>query len=450
MADFDALVARAHELGLKVIIDQVLSHSSDRHPFFTESRSSRVNDKADWYVWADAKPEGSPPNNWQSIFGGPAWTWDVRRRQYYFHQFLREQPDFNFHNPTVQDWALDTLRFWLDRGVDGFRLDAVNHYVHDALLRDNPPDIREKSGPDYKTFEMQYPVHSKNRPENLAFMERIRDLTDSYDARTLIGEIGEAHHPVERLKDYTGPDRLHQAYHTALMHEAFSPEFLRDQLSKMFADDYDGCPNWAFSSHDVARHVSRWGAHWTDRDRFAKMTCALLLSIHGSVCLYQGEELGLTQTELTYDELVDPEGRTFFPENPGRDGCRTPMPWNADERHAGFSSAETTWLPVKPPQAARAVNTQAKDPDSVLSFYKRMLVLRATSQDLRNGSMAFVDAPPGVLAFRRGDSTICIFNLTDEPSMWNGPTGDDLLVDGWTSADGGSQLAPNGFAILGT
>ncbi len=448
MADFEALVERAHDLGLKVIIDQVLSHSSDRHPFFTESRSSRSNPRADWYVWHDARPEGSPPNNWQSIFGGPAWTWDVRRRQYYFHQFLREQPDFNFHNPEVQDWALDTLRFWLEKGVDGFRLDAVNHYVHDAEFRDNPPDIRPKAGPDYKTFEMQYPIHSKNRPENLAFMERVRALTDRYEARTLIGEIGEAHHPVERLQEYTGPGRLHQAYHTALMHEPYGAAFFRDQLTSMFRDGYEGCPNWAFSSHDVPRHVSRWGAHWRDPEAFAKMTAALLLSIRGSVCLYQGEELGLLQTELAYDELVDPEGRMFFPDHPGRDGARTPMPWEAEARHAGFSAAATTWLPVKAPEAARAVDRQADDPASVLSFYRRMLRLRRERASLIRGGMTFLEAPDEVLAFDRGGDTLCVFNLGTRPAEM--PVAADaapLLAEGTRLAEGRLHLDANGLMI---
>ncbi|WP_422071694.1 alpha-amylase family glycosyl hydrolase [Tranquillimonas rosea] len=451
LADFDALVARAHELGLKVIIDQVLSHSSDRHPFFQESRSSRSNAKADWYVWHDARPEGSPPNNWQSIFGGPAWTWDVRRRQYYFHQFLKEQPDLNFHNPEVQDWALDTLRFWLDRGVDGFRLDAVNHYVHDAELRDNPPDIREKSEPDYKTFEMQYPIHSKNRPENLTFIERVRALTDSYDARTLIGEIGEAHHPVERLQDYTGPGRLHQAYHTALMHKPYGAAFIRSQLEEMFRDGYAGCPNWAFSSHDVPRHVSRWADYAATSEAFAKMTCALLLSLRGSVCLYQGEELGLEQTELDYDELVDPEGKTFYPENPGRDGSRTPMPWTADAPQAGFSEAPTTWLPIKPTQARRAVDRQEGDPESVLSFYKRMIALRRERPALRSGGMRFLDLPPPLLGIRRGDDTLCVFNLDPvaAEAEFSGMGG--ILASEGVTCDGAHiSFAPNGFVIAET
>ncbi|MCE0504978.1 DUF3459 domain-containing protein [Roseivivax sp. GX 12232] len=447
MADFEALVTRAHDLGLKVIIDQVLSHSSDRHPFFTESRASRDNPKADWYVWADAKPEGSPPNNWQSIFGGPAWTWDVRRRQYYFHQFLKEQPDLNFHNPEVQDWALETLAFWLDKGVDGFRLDAVNHYVHDALLRDNPPDFREKTEPDYKTYEMQYPVHSKNRPENLAFMERVRALTDRYEARTLIGEIGEGHFPIERLQEYTGPGRLHQAYHTALMHKPYGAAFFRRQIEAMFADGYAGCPNWAFSSHDVPRHVSRWADHAATPDGFTKMTAALLLSLRGSVCLYQGEELGLAQSELAYDELVDPEGKTFWPDNPGRDGSRTPMPWQADAAQAGFSTSAETWLPVKPPEAARAVDTQSGR-DSVLAFYREMIALRARTEALRAGEMTFLDMPEPVLGYMRGGEVLCLFNLGTTPvSVDVESAGEELCAEGAEVAGRTVSLGANGFRL---
>ena len=190
MADFDAMVAKAHDLGLKVIIDQVLSHSSDQHPYFEASKQSRTNDKSDWYVWADPNPDGTAPNNWQAIFGGIAWEWEPRRRQYYFHNFLKEQPDFNFHNPDVQDYLLETMRFWLERGVDGFRLDTVNFYFHDALLRDDAADYRLKKSQEVRPYDMQYHLFSKGQPENMDFLKRIRSLMDEYDARTTVGEVG--------------------------------------------------------------------------------------------------------------------------------------------------------------------------------------------------------------------------------------------------------------------
>ena len=203
LADFDRLLDEAHALGLKVIIDQVLSHTSDQHPWFAESRQSRVNPRADWYVWADPLPDGTPPNNWASVFGGPAWEWDPRRRQYYLHNFLAAQPDLNFHTPAVQDALIDAMRFWLDRGVDGFRLDTVNFYFHDAKLRPNPPEPRDEVLPAINPYDMQDHVHSKSRPENIAFLQRIRQLTDSYPNRAMVGEVGEGRRAVEVMAAYT-------------------------------------------------------------------------------------------------------------------------------------------------------------------------------------------------------------------------------------------------------
>ena len=448
MADFDALVARAHELGLKVVIDQVLSHSSDRHPFFQESRRSREGRYADWYVWADPRPDGSPPSNWQAIFGGPAWEWEPRRRQYYFHNFLREQPDFDFLNPQVQDWALDTLGFWLDHGVDGFRLDAVNHYVQDRLLRDNPPDPRAGPVP-LRTYDMQLPLHTKNRPENLAFVERMRAFLDGRGAPVLLGEIGESHHAVERLAEYTAPGRLHMGYHSEMMGAAFTAGHFRREVETFFRLAPEGWPAWAFSNHDVARPVSRWAAHGADPNALAKLACALLLSLQGSACLYQGEELGLSDADLAYDEIVDPEGLAFWPENPGRDGCRTPMPWAAGEPNAGFSTAARTWLPVRSEHRARAVDAQAGDEGSVLAFHRRMLALRRGSRDLRLRGTRFLEAPEPVLAFVRGEGTLCAFNLGVSPTTarLDAPAQAELASDGTCASGGSVRLGPNGFLI---
>lgn len=447
LAEFDALVARAHQLGLRVILDQVLSHSSNRHPFFQESRLTRDNPKSDWYVWADAKAEGSPPNNWQAIFGGPAWTWDVRRRQYYYHQFLPQQPDFNLHNPDVQDWIIETLGFWLDRGVDGFRLDAVNHMFHDRALRDNPPDIRAKSEPDYKPFEMQYPIHSKNRPETLAYVERLRRFADARGA-VLLGEIGEMHHPADRLAEYTAPGRLHLGYNNELMTDAFGPSVVR----RAFDGARIGSPCWAFSNHDVPRHVSRWMPHATDDTALAKLCAALLLTLEGTICLYQGEELGLGNAELSYDQLVDPEGLAFWPDNKGRDGCRTPMPWEHDAANGGFSSADRTWLPVIGDHVARAVDLQRTQPEAVLRFYREMVALRRETPDLIRGGTEFLDAEPPVLAFRRGNATICAFNLGREEQVMDVPAQGEVLLASASCCLERTRLAlpGNGFALIRT
>lgn len=446
--DFDTMLARAHDLGLKVIIDQVLSHSSDQHPFFQQSRASRDNDKADWYIWADPRPDGSPPNNWQAIFGGVAWEWDSRRRQYYFHNFLKEQPDFNFHNPDVQDWHLENMRFWLERGVDGFRLDTVNYYFHDARLPDDPADPVRRDEPARKPYDMQYHLHSKNQPENLDYLVRMRALLDEYDARAMVGEVGDSHHSIDLMGEYTSGQRLHMAYSFELLGPAFSAEFFRSRLKRFQAGAPDGWPCWAFSNHDVERHVSRWRKHGASTQAVAKLSAALLLSFRGSVCLYQGEELGQTDTELAFEELTDPDGINFWPEIKGRDGCRTPMVWERNAPNGGFSGANRTWLPVKPPQQERAVDTQGDD-DSVLAFYRRMLGFRKAEPALRSGDMVFLDSAEPVLAYRRGADILCLFNLSAKAAEFTLPgPAETLLAEAATQAGGKARLGPNGAMFL--
>jgi alpha-glucosidase len=443
--DFDNLVCRAHDLGLKVIIDQVLNHTSDRHPLFTESRSSRENPKSDWYVWADPRPDGTPPNNWQSVFGGSAWQWDTRRYQYYLHNFMVAQPDLNFHNPEVQDWALDTLRFWLDRGVDGFRFDTVNFYFHDRLLRDDAADFRIKAKPAFKTYDMQYHLFSKNQPENLAFLSRIRALMDGYGATTSIGEVGEDHHPLEIMGQYTSDRRLHMAYTFGMMGFDFTAAHFRNQITRFFAAAPDGWPCWAFSNHDVVRHLTRWMPHAANSDALARLAAAMLLSFRGSVCIFQGEELGQRETELTYDEVIDPQGKSFWPDDKGRDGCRTPMVWD-ESPNSGFTEG-TPWLPIKAPQAARAAILQANNSDSVLALYRKMIALRRERNDLRHGSISFLETPEPILAFRRGDQTLCAFNLSSKAVGLNLPYPKQVLLSQSLETGGMLTLGPNGFVI---
>jgi alpha-glucosidase len=447
LADFDAMVSRAHDLGLKVIIDQVLSHSSDQHPFFQQSRLSRDNDKADWYVWADPQHDGSPPNNWQAIFGGCAWQWEPRRQQYYLHNFLKEQPDFNFHNEAVQEWLLGTMRFWLERGVDGFRLDTVNFYFHDALLRSDPPDYRKKDKPDWNPYYMQYHLFSKNQPENLPFLQKMRALLDEFDARTLVGEVGESHHAVEMMGEYTTGHRLHMAYSFEMLGFNYSAAHFRGQIETFFSKAPDGWPCWAFSNHDVVRHVSRWMPHAVSQDALAKQAGALLLSLQGSICLYQGEEVGQTETALDYSELTDPQGLTFWPEDKGRDGCRTPMVWEQAAANAGFSDT-SPWLPVKAPQALRSVDTQLDVDGSVLEFYRRMLRLRREHESLRTGDTVFQTTDEPILSFVRGGEFLCVFNLSADPHQLDCAGEAILLGEGATLENGSVQLSGNGFAIL--
>ncbi|MCG5479797.1 alpha-glucosidase [Sinorhizobium alkalisoli] len=448
LADFDRMIARAHELGLKVIIDQVLSHSSAQHSFFQESRKSRDNPKSDWYVWADPKADGSPPNNWLSVFGGPAWQWETRRKQYYFHNFLVEQPDFNFHNPDVQDWLLSTMKFWLDRGVDGFRLDTVNFYFHDKLLRDDPADFRRKAVPEWNPYWMKYHLFSKNQPENLVFLERMRALLDQYHARAMVGEMGEAHHAIRMMGEYTTGKRLHKCYSFEMLGDAFNAAHFRNQIEDFFTGAPGGWPTWAFSNHDVVRHVSRWARHGLSQDALAKQAAALLLSLQGSICLYQGEELGQTETDLEYHELTDPQGLRFWPENKGRDGCRTPMVWDGHTPYGGFSTGKP-WLPIKAPQAARHAGGQLDQPDSVLEFYRRMLKLRRENESLRTGPTQFFDTSEPVLAFTRGGEVLCVFNLSPHPhSVRLEGVGVVSLNEATEHHGDVLKLHPNGFALM--
>ncbi|RVC41126.1 alpha-glucosidase, partial [Mesorhizobium sp. M4A.F.Ca.ET.090.04.2.1] len=376
LADFDTLVAEAHRLGLKVMIDEVLSHTADIHPWFKESRSSRSNPKADWYVWADARPDGTPPNNWLSIFGGSAWQWDTSRQQYYLHNFLAEQPDLNFHNAEVQDALLDVTRFWLERGVDGFRLDTINFYFHSQGLENNPPlppeERNDQTAPAVNPYNYQDHIYDKSRPENLGFLERFRALLDEYPAQAAVGEVGDSQRGLEVVAAYTaGGKRVHMCYSfDFLAPEKISAAKVRAVLEAFGKVASDGWSCWAFSNHDVMRPASRWAASEADPTAYLKVISALLMSLRGSVCLYQGEELGLGEAELMFEDLQDPYGIRFWPEFKGRDGCRTPMVWDAAAKNGGFSAAKP-WLPVPGKHLSQAVSVQQGDPSSLLEHYRR-------------------------------------------------------------------------------
>jgi alpha-glucosidase len=411
LADFDRLIERAHGLGLRVIIDQVYSHTSDQHHWFRESRSSRDNAFADWYVWADAKADGAPPSNWQSVFGGPAWAWDARRGQYYLHNFLTEQPDLNVHNPAVQDALLASARFWLERGVDGFRLDAIDYAMHDPALTDNP--ARPDDGrPRTRPVDFQQPRHNKGHADLVAFIERVRALTEQYGGRFTVAEIGgEGAEPVMKLLTH-GERRLHTAYGFNFLYaDALTPALVRAAF-EAWNDGSDAWPSWAFSNHDAPRAVSRWSAS-ADRAANARLALLLLLCLRGNVFLYQGEELGLPQAELAYHDLRDPEAIANWPLTLGRDGARTPMPWVRSAPNAGFSVARP-WLPVPADHAALAVDAQVRDADSTLSMARRFVALRRQHRALRFGGMRLLETSSAILSFERGLGTeriLCVFNL---------------------------------------
>lgn len=417
LADFDSLISRAHEAGLKVIIDQVLSHTSDQHAWFQESRVSRDNPRADWYVWADPREDGTPPNNWLSIFGGGAWEWEPRRQQYYLHNFLTSQPDLNFHNPAVRQQMLDEVEFWLKRGVDGLRLDAINFCFHDQLLRDNPPKpVEERKGRGFSEdnpYAAQYHYYNNTQPENLGFLEDLRALLDRYPGTVSLGEIS-SEDSLHTMAEYTAGDaRLHTAYSFELLVDTFSADYIRHTVETLEARLGDSWPCWAIGNHDVERVMTRWGNN-SAPDQLAKMLNALLCSLRGSVCSYQGEELGLAEAEIAKEQLQDPYGIAFWPTFKGRDGCRTPMPWTEQDVGAGFSEA-APWLPIPEAHRRHSIEAQGSQADSVLNAYRIFIKWRRQQPALRYGDIQFVDSTADTLAFIRaynGERVFACFNLS--------------------------------------
>ncbi|UIJ45145.1 alpha-glucosidase family protein [Sphingomonas cannabina] len=420
--DFDALVQRAHALGLKVIVDQVYSHTSDVHGWFLESRSDRTNPKADWYVWADAKSDGGPPNNWQSVFGGPAWTWDARRRQYYLHNFLSSQPQLNVRNPAVQQALIEVGCFWLDRGVDGFRLDAINFTMHNPALTDNPP-APDDGSPRTRSFDYQLHIHNQSQPEIPDFLARVRANLDAYGDRFTVAEVGGADSDRE-MKLFTHRERgLNTAYGFDFLYASeLTPRIIRDAVERWPSGPDMSWPSWAFENHDAPRALSRW-ADPADYGRFARMKMLLLATLRGNIFLYYGEELGLTQVEVGYDDLQDPEAISNWPLTLSRDGARTPMPWRHDAHALGFTSGKP-WLPVGPDHAGLAVDVQAADPGSMLAFTREVLALRKAYDALLIGDMTVIEASDKLLVFERtydGEHMICAFNFAHEDSGWEPP-----------------------------
>jgi alpha-glucosidase len=431
LSDFKALVKRAHDLGLKVMIDQVLSHCSDQHPWFAESRASAGNPKADWFVWADAKPDGTPPNNWLSIFGGSAWQWDTRRCQYFMHNFLTSQPDLNFHNPEVQSALLETVKFWLDLGVDGYRLDTANFYFHDLQLRNNPARGRP-SGEDpavsaVNPYGWQWHQFDKSQPENLAFLRKLRALLDQYPHTTMVGEIGDDD-GLARVAEYTsGGDKLHMAYCFDLLGTAHSSSHVHSVIDRFEKVAAGGWPCWALSNHDVVRVATRWGGDHP-AGGLLRLAAALQMTLRGTPCIYQGDELGLPEAVIEFGDIQDPYGITMWPEFKGRDGCRTPMPWTSQTADLGFSPHQSSpvspWLPVSELHRELAVDVQFKSPDSLLTFYQNLLHWRRSQSALIQGELTLLPSHSQILAYVRSDNSqriICLFNMSKTPAAWSMP-----------------------------
>ncbi|MDR3512360.1 MAG: alpha-glucosidase family protein [Caulobacteraceae bacterium] len=441
LADFDALLKRAHDLGLKVIIDQVYSHTSNEHPWFMEAAGSADNPKADWYVWAKAKPDGTPPNNWQGNFGGPAWTWHPRRRRYYLHNFLAEQPDLNFHNPEVREALLQVAAFWLDRGVDGFRLDVANYYFHDAQLRDNPHAEFSRTPP--RTYLFQWHVHDKSQPETLDFIGDLRRLTDRYPDKMMVGEIGDDD-PLARQREYTdGPDRLHTAYSFHLLDARHATPSLFVSAIEAWKGAY-GWPSWSLGNHDVPRFPTRFGGEVPTAAQVSGYLAALF-ALRGTIFVYQGDELGLPQAHVPFEQLKDPFAMRAYVGGAGRDGARTPMPWSDVEPMAGFTRANQTWLPIDPAHPGLAPSVQECDPGSHLAVTRRLIALRKAHPALRVGEVETLEAPPSVLALlrTRGDERVlCVINLAPKATTFSHPAldGGAVLDTGLSASLSGARL----------
>jgi alpha-glucosidase len=412
LEDFKRLLRQAHDLRLRVIIDQVYSHSSDQHPWFRESCSSRNGDKSDWYVWADPKADGTPPNNWLAVFGGPAWTWEPRRQQYYLHNFLPSQPDLNFHNPQVRKAVLECAEFWLKLGVDGFRIDVANFYCHDRQLRDNPP--RHHPDP-VKPCWLQRPLYNRDQDETLSFVSEFRALLDQYPQTMAVAELASEDELGAMARYTSGKHSYHTAYSFVFLRPGASPMSIRSTLETFEHLAPDGWPSWAFSNHDVVRSATRWAKGNESSTARKKTLIALLCSLRGTAFLYQGEELGLPQAEVPYNRIQDPEGLAFWPNHKGRDGARTPIPWEKQQSNGGFSSVDP-WLPVDPQHLSLAVDAQDKNPESALNFARQFIAWRQSHPVFRVGSIKFWDTAgrDGLIVFERKSPNslfLCSFNL---------------------------------------
>ena len=413
MADFDALVATLHARGKRLLLDFVPNHSSSEHPWFAESRASREHPRRDWYIWRDPAPDGGPPNNWLSNFGGSAWELDARTGQYYYHAFLKEQPDLNWRNPAVQDAMLDAMRFWLDRGVDGFRVDVIWHLVKDDLYRDNPRD------PDYVPTQPPHrallATYNTDRPEVHEIIARMRELLDAYPERLLIGEIYLA---VERLVTYYGIEGrgVHLPFNFQLLQLPWNAGTIAGAVNRYEAalPPY-GWPNWVLGNHDVSRIASRVGE---DQTATAAM---LLLMLRGTPTLYYGDELGMRNVPIPQDQVQDPFEKNVPGMGFGRDPVRTPMQWSG-EPGAGFSSAKP-WLPLAEDYASRNVMRQRDDPASLLSFYRRAITHRQAEAAFTVGEYQCLGATAEWFAFIRrhgGRSFLVALNFGGEPAALNG------------------------------
>ena len=393
LADFDRLVSESHKRGIKVILDLVLNHTSTQHPWFQESRKGKDNSYSDWYIWRDAKPDGSLPNNWEAIFGTAAWEFDPLRGQYYYHMFYPQQADLNWRNPDVRKACLDVFRFWLDRGADGFRLDVFSNYFKHPDLPDNPPAIG------LRAFDRQKHIYDSNQPEMIPFLREMRQLLDSYPDRYAVGETFLA--TPQNVAEYTAPGLIHAAFDFEMLHAHWDPaSFLKAILSSEKAMHPDSWPVYTLNNHDTSRSASRF--HCGDNDERLKVAAALLMTLRGTPFIYYGEEIGMRNIHVQRRYIQDRIGEKYWPIFDGRDKNRSPMQWNT-KPYAGFSSVKS-WLPVNPDYVKRNVEVQRADPKSLFNFYRRIIQLRKDLPALRRGIFQPVTFEPRkILAYLRRD-----------------------------------------------
>ena len=423
LEDFKMLLKDCHDRNLKVIIDLVLSHTSDQHPWFQSSMSEPSGPYGDYYVWQDGK-DGQPPNNWLAVFGGSAWEWCEERGQYYLHNFLKQQPDLNFHNPKVQEELIRVLRYWAEFGVDGFRLDACNCYFHNPTLQDNPVspfnhvDVQDETNPYFK----QIHLFDKSQPENLEFMKKLRNVVDEFEDRFLLGEIFcDREEETTRLYSAEGYP-LHSTYNFSLLRNHRGVGTIRDSVNLFHSISKD--TSWSLSNHDVTRVVSRW-PNAIDPEMSAKGYLTLLLSLPGTSILYQGEELGLTEAKIDHAHIQDPFGQQMKSQYLGRDGCRTPMPWDHKIEGCGFTTGNP-WLPIPPEHLRLSVSEQDENPQSTLWHTRRMLRFRETSDLIKLGGIHFWQDDPELIVFSRyleHRGLLVVASFFDQPLSISGMAG---------------------------
>jgi len=428
LEDFDHLVIEAHKRGIQIILDLVLNHSSDQHKWFKESRKSRVNSKSDWYVWVEPKNGGKPPNNWLAVFGGSAWTFEPNRKQYYLHNFLPEQPDLNWYNPEVRKALAGVVRFWMSRGIDGFRLDTANYYAYDKQLRDNPKRPAGyntiEDGQEANPLNNYITKYSKDRPDNIDFIKFLRKIFDEKENFTSIGEIGSSESLEKTLElgsSYVKHGKgLHMAYTFSMLSKKMNAEYLDHVIQCTEKSIEDGWPCWSLSNHDCTRMMTRYNC-FHEREGFQQMMLLLLLSLRGTPIIYYGEEVDMEEYPISKEELRDPQGIRLWPEIKGRDGCRLPFPWNSKAQNQGFNLGTKPWLPAK---NVLSLDQAKTNPNSTYHILKEMIKLRKSFPALQIGEFRKILKFEECYVFERyikDQSLIIAANFSPEENTINLP-----------------------------